>query len=147
VLLLPVLLVDLVRMAVAHRGPELMVRLQRAVGLYWQLSGNDPRVAQAELWRIHGQLAAIDQRVKAYSAWLGSAAPADRAELAAAAGALLPYYLGGRQTEDVLLGEIQAAWAEYEAPGEQRMDRMLGRVARGAAPPTSGWRSPARSGR
>jgi hypothetical protein len=133
VLLLPVLLIDLVRMAVAHRGPELMVR-QRAVSLYRQLSGKDPHVARAELWRIHGQLAAIDARVKVYSAWLATAEAADRAELAVAAGALLAYHLGGRQTDDALLDQIQAAWAEYEALGEQRMDRMLGRVARGAPP-------------
>jgi hypothetical protein len=134
VLLLPGLLIELVRMALAHRGPELMVCLQRAVGLYRQLSGTDPAVAQAELWRIHRQLAAIDERVKPYSAWLATAAPADRAELAAAAGVLLAYHLGGRQTDDALLAEIQAAWVEYEALGEQRMDRTLGRVARGAAP-------------
>jgi hypothetical protein len=134
VLLLPVLLIDLVRMAVAHRGPELMVRQQRAVSLYRQLSSKDPHVAQAEVWRIHGQLAAIDQRVKAYSAWLATADPADRAELAAAAGALLAYHLGGRQTDDALLGQIQAAWAQYEALGEQRKEQMLGRVARGAPP-------------
>jgi hypothetical protein len=83
VLLLPVLLIDLVRVAVAHRGPGLMVRLQRAVGLYRQLSGTDPAVARAELWRIHGQLAAIDERVKPSNAWLATAAPAGRAELAA----------------------------------------------------------------
>lgn len=134
VLLLPGLLVGLVRMAVAHRGPELMVRQQRAVSLYRQLSGKDPHVARAEVWRIHGQLAAIDQRVKPYSAQLATADAADRAELAAAAGALLAYYLGGRQTDDALLGQIQAAWAEYEALAEQRNDQLLGRVARGQPP-------------
>ncbi len=117
-----------------RRDPWVDVRQQRAVSLYRQLSGKDPTVAQAELWRIHGQLVAIDQRVKAYSAWLATAGAADRAELAAAAGALLAYHLGGRQTDDVLLGQIQAAWGQYEALGEQRKERMLGRVARGAAP-------------
>jgi hypothetical protein len=59
---------------------------------------------------------------------------ADRTELEAAAGALLAYHVGGRQTDDVLLGQIQAAWGEYEALGEQRKDQMLERVARGQPP-------------
>jgi hypothetical protein len=34
----------------------------------------------------------------------------------------------------VLLGEIQAAWVEHEALGEQRRDQRVGRVARGQPP-------------
>jgi hypothetical protein len=107
---------------------------QRAVSLYRQLSGKDPWVARAEVQRIEVQLLAIDERVRPYGTRFGTAGVADRAELAAAAGALLAYHLGGRQTDDALLREIQAAWVEYETVGEDRKDRALGQVARGQPP-------------
>jgi hypothetical protein len=131
--LLPwLLLVGLVRMALFRRQPQVEVRQQRAVSLYRQLSGKDPVVARAELGRIYQQLMAIDQRVKPSSAPTATAEATRRVELGAAAGALLAYHLGGRQTDDALLAEIQAAWAEYEVLGEQRLDQQrLGRVARG----------------
>ncbi len=133
--LLPwLLLVGVVRMAVTRPEPQVAVRQQRAVSLYRQLSGKDPVVARAELVRIYQQLMSIDQRVKLSSAQWATAKATGRAELAAAAGALLAYHLGGRQTDDALLGEIQAAWVEYEALGEQRMDQRFGRVARGVPP-------------
>jgi hypothetical protein len=135
IVLLPwLLLVGVVRMAITRREPQVAVRQQRAVSLYRQLSGKDPVVARAELGRIYQQLMAIDQRVKPSSAQLATADATRRAELAAAAGALLAYHLGGRQTDDVLLGEIQAAWVEHEALGEQRRDQRVGRVARGQPP-------------
>ena len=124
-------LVGVVRMAVTRREPQVAVRQQRAVSLYRQLSGKDPVVARAELGRIYQQLLAIDQRVKPSSAQWATADATRRAELVAAAGALLAYHLGGRQTDDALLGEIQAAWVEYEALGEQRMDQRLGQARRG----------------
>jgi hypothetical protein len=49
----------------------------------------------------------------------------DRAELEVAAGALLVYHLGGRQTDEVLLGQIQAAWVEYEALQQEVQQRLL----------------------
>ncbi len=127
-------LVGVVRMAVTRREPQVAVRQQRAVSLYRQLSGKDPVVARAELGRIYQQLLVIDQRVKPSSAQWATAKATQRAELAAAAGALLAYHLGGRQTDDALLDQIQATWVEYEALGEQRMDQRLGRVARGVPP-------------
>ena len=133
--LLPwLLLVRLVRLAVTRREPQVEVLQQRAVSLYRQLSGKDPTVAQAELGRIYQQMMAIDQRVKPSSAQSATADATHRAELAAAAGALLAYHLGGRQTDDVLLDEIQAAWVEYEILGEQRRDQRFGLVARGQPP-------------
>lgn len=132
-------------MVVTGRAREALVRRQRAVSLYRQLSGKDPRVAEAEVRRITDQLRAIDERVRPMTPGPGPGprapgpgpmAPgpgpraANRAELEAATGALLAYHLGGRQTDDVLLGEIQAAWAEYEATGAERKDQMLGQVAR-----------------
>jgi hypothetical protein len=108
------------------------VRQQRAVSLYRQRSGKDPAVARAELGRIYQQLMAIDQRGQPADARSGTAgATADRAELAAAAGALLAYHLGGRQPDDALLGELQAAWVEYEALGEERRERLLLHAQRG----------------
>jgi hypothetical protein len=134
-LLLPWLLVGLVYMVATRRALQVVAREQRAVSLYRQRSGKDPRVAEAEVGRVKDQLLAIDERVKPYGARFATAgATADQAELEAAAGALLAYHLGGRQTDDALLGEIQAAWVDYEAVGAERKDRMLGRVARGEPP-------------
>jgi hypothetical protein len=130
-LLLPWLLVGLVYMVATRRALQVVARQQRAVSLYRQISGKDPRVAEAEVGRVKDQLMAIDERIKPYGARLATAgATADWAELEAAAGALLAYHLRGRQTDDALLGELQAAWAEYEATGAERKDQMLGQVAR-----------------
>jgi hypothetical protein len=134
-LLLPWLLVGLVYMVATRRALQVVAREQRAVSLYRQLSGKDPRIAEAEVGRVKDQLLAIDQRVKPYGARFATAgATADQAELAAAAGALLAYHLCGRQTDDALLAEIQAAWVDYEAIGAERKDRMLGQVAGGQPP-------------
>lgn len=134
-LLLPWLLVGLVRMVVTRRASEVVARQRRAVSLYRRLSGKDPRVAEAEVQRIKDQLLAIDQRVKPYGARFATAGvTADRAELEAAADALLAYHLGGRQTDDALLAEIQAAWVAYEAVGAECTERALGRVADGRPP-------------
>jgi hypothetical protein len=130
-LLLPVLLIGLVRMIVSGRAREVMARQQRAVSLYRQLSGKDPRVAEAEVRRITDQVRAIDERVRPQGDRSGPAGAADRAELEAAAGALLAYHLGGRQTNDALLGEIQAAWVEVEALRQEQQERVLLQVGRG----------------
>jgi hypothetical protein len=130
-LLLPVLLIGLVRMVVTGRAREAVVRQQRAVSLYRQLSGKDPRVAEAEVRRITDQLRAIDQRVRPDGDRSGTPGAADRAELAAAADALLAYHLAGRQTDDVLLGETQAAWVEVEALRQEQQERLLLQAGRG----------------
>jgi len=130
-LLLPVLLIGLVRMIVTGRAREVMARQQRAVSLYRQLSGKDPRVAEAEVRRITDQLRAIDERVRPQGDRSGTAGAADRAELEAAAGALLAYHLRSRQTDDVLLGETQAAWVEVEALRQEQQERLLLQVGRG----------------
>lgn len=51
----------------------------------------------------------------------------DRAELEAAAGALLGYYLAGQRTDDELLGEVLAIWADYEDLTEHAYQRLAGR--------------------
>jgi hypothetical protein len=129
-LLLPVLLIGLVRMVVTGRARKAVVHQQRAVSFYRQLSGKDPRVAEAEVRRIADQLRAIDERVRANGDRPGTRGAADRAELEAALGALLAYHLGGRQTDDELLGEIQAAWDAYEARRQEQQERLLLEVER-----------------
>jgi hypothetical protein len=124
-LLLVGLLVALVRMVVTGRAREAFVRQQRAVSLYRQLSGKDPRVAEAEVVRVKDQLMVIDERVRPAGARSETAGAANRAELEAAAGALLAYHLGGRQTDDALIGQIQAAWVEYEALKQKLQERLL----------------------
>jgi hypothetical protein len=129
-LLLPWLLVGLMRMIMTGWAAEVVACQWQAVALYRRLSGKDRRVAEAEVRRIKDQLLAIDQRVKPYGArFVTAGVTADRAELEAAADALVAYHLGGRQTDDALLAEIQAAWVAYEAVGAERRDRALGRVA------------------
>jgi hypothetical protein len=104
-------------MVVTGRARAAVVHQQRAVNLYRQLSGKDPRVPEAEVRRIADQLRAIDQRVKPDRDQSGRRGAADRAELEAALGALQAYHLGGRQTDDALLGEIQAAWGGTRPAG------------------------------
>jgi hypothetical protein len=88
---------------------------QRLVRLYAQASGNDPDVTRAEVHRIQSQLGLIDQRSPNWqSSDFAGCRPASRAELQAAAGALLGYFLGSRQTDDVVLAETQAAYATHE---------------------------------
>jgi hypothetical protein len=124
-LLLLGLLIVLVRMVITGRARQAFVRQQRAVSLYRQLSGKDPRVAEAEVRRITDQLRAIDQRVRPDRDRSGAAGVADPAELEAATGALLAYHLRGRQTDDALLGVIQAAWVEYETLRQEQQERLL----------------------
>ncbi len=90
---------------------------EQAVRMYRQLSGKDQDVARDEVWRVVGQLWALDDRLHEPLGDERPGAPrgADPGELAAAAGALLGYYLAGRRTDDELLGEVEASWAEFEA--------------------------------
>jgi hypothetical protein len=94
----------------------------RSTGLYSQLSGKDLDVSRAELWRIRVQLGLIKHGLPQHQEAPGRSPPrASRAELEAAADALLRYFLGGRQTKDALLAETQAAYAAYE----QLMERSV----------------------
>jgi hypothetical protein len=108
-----------------HLRGSLAVQV-RAERLYGQLSGKDPHVARAEVFRMVEQLGWLDAR----SCWLDEDEPgappgADPAELEAAAAALLGYYLAGRQTQDELPGEVLAAWAEHEDLTHQQAQRVL----------------------
>jgi hypothetical protein len=131
-LAIPWILVDAVRMFMVGHPRRMFAGHQQTVHLYRQLSGEEPYLARAEVWRIIEQLGMLDERVHR----LGSDRPgaprgADRAELEAAAAALIGYYLAGRRTEDQLLRGVQAAWAECEELHEQQLQRDLERGRRG----------------
>jgi hypothetical protein len=101
---------------------------EQAVRLYRRLGGKDPQVARAEVWRIGQQLGALDERLCDLDEERpGAPGGADLGEVEAAAGALLGYYLAGRRTDDELLGEVEAAWAEYEELTEQELERAMDR--------------------
>jgi hypothetical protein len=105
---------------------------EQAVRLYRRLSGKNPHVARAEVWRIGMQLGALDERLRdPDDGRPGAPRGADPDELAAAAGALVGCYLAGRRTDDELLGEVEAAWAEYEELTEQQLERVIDRGAFG----------------
>lgn len=110
---------------------------EQAVRLYRRLSGKDPQVARAEVWRLGRQLGALDERLRLDEERPGAPPGADPGELEAAAGVLLGYYLAGRWTDDELLGEVEAAWAEYEELTEQELERDMDgkRVGRRRAGP------------
>jgi len=98
------------------------------VRLYRRLSGRDPQVARAEVWRIGLQLWALDERLRDLDEERpGAPRGADPAELEAAAGALLGYYLAGRRTDDELLAQVEAAWGAYEELFEQQVERARDR--------------------
>lgn len=145
-LLAPWFVVQIIRMFRAHlRGS--VAGQARAERLYGQLSGKDPHVARAEVDRMLDQLGSLDERHR----WVDEERPgapggADPAELEAAAGALLGYYLAGRRTDDQLLGEVQAAWAESEGLTHEQLQRGLERGVRGG-PSRAGGRAARAGGR
>jgi hypothetical protein len=55
---------------------------------------------------------------------------ANRAELEAAADALLAHSLAGRRTDDELLGAVLALWAEHEGSMVHGDERLVHRAAR-----------------
>jgi hypothetical protein len=130
-LALPLVLVDFVRMFWRLRPGRLFDTEGRAVGLYRQLSGKDPHVARAEVWRIGSQLRLLDERDRGPDGDRpGAPRGADPVELEAAAAALIGYYLAGRHSDDALLGEVETAWAEYEELQERRRQRGMERRGR-----------------
>ena len=131
-LLAPWFLVELARVFLPGTWRRFHDRQARAAGLYRQLSGKDPHVAQAEVWRMVEQLGWLDERHPGPNEERpDTPRSADRAELEAAAGALVGYYLAGRRTDDELLGEVLAAWAEYEELNQQQVQLLVERGRRG----------------
>ena len=97
---------------------------------YGQLAGKDPDVARAEMLRIVKQLLPLDARTRR-----AGELPrlVTRAEFELAADALVRFYVAGRQTDDALLREIEAAYAEVEAASEAMLDRMHGKAGSASA--------------
>jgi hypothetical protein len=143
-LALPWVAVEVGRTVLSEARPGFPTSEEQAASLYRRLSGRDPHVAQAEVLRIVWQLGALDERVRGPldEARPGAPRGADPGEVEAAAGALLGYYLAGRRTDDALLGDVEAAWAEYEELSEQWRQRAMERGMRGLrrADPTTDWR-------
>jgi hypothetical protein len=88
---------------------------------YGQLAGKDPDVARAEVLRIIKQLLPLDARMQRAGEPPRSVT---RAEFELTADALLRFYVSGRHTDDALLREIEAAYAEVDAASETMLDRM-----------------------
>jgi len=131
-LAVPWILVDAVRMALFGNGRRMWAAQEQAVRLYRQLSRKDPHLARAEVWRIGHQLGVLDEGVGGVEGGRPRVqGGVDRAELEAAAAALIGYYLAGRRTDDQLLGGVEVAWAECEELHEQQLQRDLERKRRG----------------
>jgi hypothetical protein len=100
-----------------RRGrPPALAGEDRAVDLYRQATGTDERTAAGEVAQLVMQLRLLSNR-RGWPVPDGTVRPGgvDRAEVEAAAAALLGYHLAGRRTDDELLGEIVALWAEHMA--------------------------------
>jgi hypothetical protein len=107
--------------------PAVAASEDRAVALYRRCSGKDPLTARVEVGRLVLQLGALDDPLE-LAGHAGAGVPrVDRAELEAAADALIAYYLAGRQTDDELLREVLAVWAEWEEVNEQAWQRLAQR--------------------
>ena len=108
----------------AFRGGGFDAGEEQAVRLYRRLGGKDPQVSWAEMSRLGMQLRELDDRLgdlDEEERWAVRGASPDELEIAL--GALLGYYLAGRQTDDELLGQVVVAWDEYEDLFEQLVDR------------------------
>ena len=90
---------------------------------YGRLAGKDPDVARAEVLRIVRQLLPLDARMRPAGELPRQVT---RAEFELAADALLRFYVSGRQTDDPLLPEVQAAFGEVDATSEAILDRTRG---------------------
>jgi hypothetical protein len=127
----PWYLVLAARVFLLGRPPGVAASEERAVALYCQRSGKDPLTARVEVGRLVMQLGPLDDPVD----WAGQrrgVPPVKQAELEAAADALIAYYLAGRRTDDELLGEVLAVWAEWEELHEHAWQRLAqGGVLRG----------------
>jgi len=99
---------------------------------YGQLAGRDPDVARAEVLRIIKQLLPLDARTRRAGE---PPRPVTRAEFELAADALLRFYVSGRRTDDALLQDIEAAYAEVDAASEAMLDRMYDKAGSASAQP------------
>jgi hypothetical protein len=97
---------------------------------YGQLAGKDPDVARAEVLRIVKQLLPLDARTRRAGELPRSVT---RAEFELAAEALLRFYVAGRHSDDALLREIEAAYAEVDVASEAMLEQMHGEAGSASA--------------
>ncbi len=96
---------------------------EEAVRRYAEVSGKSHDGSQVDVDRIIGQLTLIDERAPYWHRpELAALKPAARAELLATADAVVRYFLDGRQSDDALLTEMQAAYAPCERSFQQDVD-------------------------
>jgi hypothetical protein len=84
----------------------------------------DPGTAKAEVHRLAGQLATLDDQTL-----MDDLPPVGQDGLRRAAGALIQYYLAGRSTEDPALERVMGRWADHEEFTQQALDRLHDRGA------------------
>ena len=142
-LVVPWALVDVARLLLpALLGRGRPVDEEQAVRLYRRLSGKDPHVARAEIWRIGMQLRELDERLRDPDEERpGAPRGADPGELDAAAAVLIGFYLAGRRTDDALLAQVEDAWAEHEELFQQLVERASDGSAMEVAVPSRQSRS------
>jgi hypothetical protein len=131
-LAVPWLLLGATRVFLLGGPPGAAASEERAVALYRQHSGKDPLTARVEVARLVMQLGPLDDPAD----WAGhrrGLPRVDRDELEAAADALIAYYLACRRTDDTLLGEVLAVWAEWDELLEQTWKWGPGACCAGAA--------------
>jgi hypothetical protein len=99
----------------------------RAIDLYRQASGVDRQAAWDQVvWRLAGQLAPLVDRPEFVGLEQTAELPgANRAELEAAADALLADSLAGRRTDDQLLAAVLALWDESEDSMVHAHERLV----------------------
>lgn len=107
---------------------------EQAVQRFAEASGKSHDGSQVDVDRIIGQLTLIDERAPHWHRpELAALKPATRTELLATADALVQYFLDDRQSDDVLLTEMQAAYAPCEQSFQQDVDPSAPRPRRRAA--------------
>jgi hypothetical protein len=124
-----------------RRGRTFLANDIRTVQLYSELSGKDLDVSQADVHRIRMQLGLIKEALPQPEG-LAASSPsrASRAQLEAAVDALMQYFLRGRQTDDPLLAETQAAYAAYDQLLQQCLESAAeGRTRRRRLPEEQRW--------
>jgi hypothetical protein len=115
-LAIPWLLLGATRVFLLGGPPGAAASEERAVALYRQHSGKDPLTARVEVARLVMQLGPLDDPAD----WAGHRRGLPRVDRdEAAADALIAYYLACRRTDDTLLGEVLAVWAEWDELLEQ----------------------------
>lgn len=107
-----------------RHGDPLAKQFEETIRVYRRCTGLDPGTARAEVDRIGRQLMGVQYP----SEWLGQVEPGlEFSHHDVDADALTGYYLRGRRTDDPLLVDVLARWADYEDLNEQIMGQVIDR--------------------